>query len=189
LGALLGAHAHPNESSPVRRGLFVRSRLLCQTLPPPPPSLDITPPGLDPSLTTRERFAKHSSDAACANCHRLIDPLGFGFERYDGVGGYRATEHGKAVDASGEVIGLEDMNDEKRTPFNGLQELGAIVAASPNAQACFARQLFRYARGGENGAIDACAVARLQTAFKESGFDIKRVLVEVVRGKSFLTRN
>ena len=189
LGAVLGAHAHPNESSPVRRGLFVRSRLLCQTLPPPPPGLDITPPGLDPTLTTRDRFAKHASDAACATCHKLIDPLGFGFERYDGVGDYRAVEHGKPVDARGEVLGLEDMNDGKVTPFNGLGELGRILSESPNAQACFARQLFRYARGGENGPADACAISRLQSAFKESGHDIKRLLVEVVKGKSFLTRN
>jgi hypothetical protein len=92
LGALLGMHAHSNESSPVRRGVFVRQRLLCQTLPQPPQNLNIMPPGLDARLTTRDRFGKHSSDPACSACHQYIDPLGFGFERYDGVGAYRADE-------------------------------------------------------------------------------------------------
>ena len=65
LGAVLGAHAHSNESSPVRRGVFVRHQLLCQSLPSPPENLNVMPPGLDPSLTTRARFQRHSSDAAC----------------------------------------------------------------------------------------------------------------------------
>src|SRR6185295_7694699 len=86
LGSVLGMHAHSNESSPVRRGVFVRNRLLCQTLPAPPENLNIMPPGLDPTLTTRARFARHSTDDLCKSCHRFIDPVGFGFERYDGVG-------------------------------------------------------------------------------------------------------
>jgi hypothetical protein len=51
-----------------------------------------------------------------------------------------------------------------------------------------ARQLYRFARGGENGGKDACAISKLQGAFRESGFDLQRLLLEVVRGKSFLTR-
>ncbi|HEY0708256.1 MAG TPA: DUF1592 domain-containing protein [Polyangia bacterium] len=189
LGAVVGMHAHSNESSPVRRGLFVRSRLLCQTLPPPPANLDITPPGLDPKLTTRVRFDRHSSDPACQSCHRLIDPLGYGFERYDGVGAYRDKEAGVDVDASGSVLGLEDLASDATVKFNGPIELGKIISESPNAQACLARQLFRYARGGENGTKDACAINKLQTAFRDSGFDLQRLMLEVVRGKSFLTRS
>jgi hypothetical protein len=189
LGALLGMHAHSNESSPIRRGLFVRSKLLCQTMPPPPPNVDTTPPGLDPSLTTRARFDRHSTDPACKGCHNLLDPVGYGFERYDGSGAYRAQEAGMDIDASGEVRGLEDLDADTSVKFNGPLELGRLIAQSPNAQACMARQIFRFVRGGENGKADACAISKLQGVFRESGFDLQRLLLEVVRGKSFLTRN
>ena len=188
LGSVLGMHAHPNESSPVRRGIFVRSRLMCQSLPPPPESLNIMPPGLDPTLTTRARFARHSTDDLCKSCHKFIDPIGFGFERYDGVAAYRSVEHGQAIDASGQVVGLEDLNVDTTQPFDGPANLARMLAGSPNAQACFARQMFRYARGGEDGGRDSCAIRRLQTVFVESGFDIRRLMLEVVRQKSFLTR-
>jgi hypothetical protein len=187
LGAVLGTHAHPNESSPVRRGLFVRTRLLCQTLPPPPPTLNIMPPGLDPTLTTRARFARHSSDKACSICHALMDPVGFGFERYDGVAAYRAQENGLTVDASGSLTGLEALDDDTVTPFDGPVALGALLARSPNAQACIARQLFRYARGGERAA-DACAIKSLQAAFTGNGLDLQRLILDVIRQPSFLAR-
>jgi Protein of unknown function (DUF1592)/Protein of unknown function (DUF1588)/Protein of unknown function (DUF1595)/Protein of unknown function (DUF1585)/Protein of unknown function (DUF1587) len=189
LGSVLGMHAHANESSPVRRGVFVRSRLLCQTLPPPPESLNIMPPGLDPKLTTRVRFARHASEDLCKTCHKFIDPVGFGFERYDGVGAFRTLEAGMPIDESGEVVGLEDLGAPGAVPFNGPADLARILAGSPNAQACFARQMFRYARGGEDGGRDSCAIRKLQTSFVDSGFDIKRLLLEVVRQKSFLTRS
>jgi hypothetical protein len=189
LGSVLGMHAHSNESSPVRRGVFVRSRLLCQSLPAPPENLNIQPPGLDPKLTTRVRFARHSSEDVCKACHKFIDPVGFGFERYDGVGAYRTVEAGESIDESGEVVGLEDLESTAAVPFSGPADLARLLAGSPNAQACFARQMFRYARGGEDGGRDSCAIRKLQTLFVESGFDIKRLLLEVVRQKSFLTRN
>jgi hypothetical protein len=187
LGAVVGMHAHSNESSPVRRGAFVRTRLLCQTLQPPPQNLNIMPPGLDATLTTRERFAKHASEPLCKACHALIDDVGFGFERYDGVGAYRDDEGGLPIDASGIVRGLEDLNADTETKFDGPIELGHLLARSPNAQACLARQLFRFARGGET-AKDACAIRKLQMAFTGSGLNLQRLLLDTVQQKSFLTR-
>src|SRR5690606_30112534 len=110
-GALMAAHAHAMESAPVLRGVFVRKRLMCQELPPPPPDIDTTPPGLDPTLTTRERFSRHSDDPLCESCHRLIDPIGFSFEAYDGAGGFRELDNGSPIDVSGRMVALESLND------------------------------------------------------------------------------
>lgn len=99
----LAALSKPNQSSPVHRGKFVREQLLCQQLPPPPPNIDITPPDLDPKLTTRERFAQHSTDPTCKGCHHLMDPVGLGFEHYDGLGKWRDEENGLPIDDSGKV--------------------------------------------------------------------------------------
>jgi hypothetical protein len=191
LGAVLGMHAHSNESSPVRRGVFVRQRLLCQTLPQPPQNLNIMPPGLDATLTTRARFKKHSSDPTCASCHNYIDGVGFGFERYDGVGDYRTQEGapGMPIDSSGELPGLERLDAPTTASFDGPVQLGAMLAESPNAQACLARQVFRYARGGENGTLDACAIKQLQTAFAAGGLNIRQLLIETIKQKSFLSRS
>src|SRR5690606_36900003 len=84
--ALLALLANSNQSSPIRRGVFVRERILCSPVPAPPPSVDNSPPDPDPNLTTRERFAVHTDSDDCATCHLAIDPIGFTFEAFDELG-------------------------------------------------------------------------------------------------------
>src|SRR5204862_6964201 len=103
-------------TSPVHRGKFVREQLLCTDLPPPPNDLIIKAPDLDPNLTTRQRFTQHAASDACASCHHLMDPIGLGFESFDGAGQYRATEAGQAIDDSGEVL-----DSDVPGVFHGLQ--------------------------------------------------------------------
>ncbi len=79
--ALLSLLAHASQTAPVLRGVFVRERILCLDVPPPPPGLVVVPPDPDPNATTRERFRQHTEQAACSGCHKLIDGVGFGFER------------------------------------------------------------------------------------------------------------
>jgi hypothetical protein len=188
LGAVLAAQAHPNESSPVKRGVFIRRHVLCQDLTPPPPTLDTTPPGLDPNLTTRERFAKHTSSPACAGCHQYIDGVGFGFERFDGVGQYRAQENGKDVDASGQLVGKEALNDGSNLKFVGPRELGKMLATSEAAQSCAATQYFRYSRGLQEKGVDVCATKTLAASFKKGGLDLRQLFLSFAQQKSFLVR-
>src|SRR5205823_11253384 len=122
-----------------------RRRLLCQSLPDPPPNIDTTPPPLDPTKTTRDRFAAHTANAQCKQCHQYIDSIGFGFEGYDGAGAYRTMENGAAIDVSGSALGLETGAPDA-TPFRGPSELGALLSQSPTAAACAATQYFRYMR-------------------------------------------
>ena len=56
-GALNTVHALPTSSSPIHRGVLIRERFLCQHLPPPPANLDTSPPVVDSTLSTRERYA------------------------------------------------------------------------------------------------------------------------------------
>ena len=102
-GSVLTTHALPTTSSPIHRGLLVRERFLCQELPPPPMNLNVAPPPVDPELTTRDRYAQHSSEPACAGCHNLVDPIGFAFEHFDGVGRYRERDGLHAIDDRGEI--------------------------------------------------------------------------------------
>jgi hypothetical protein len=188
LGAVLASHAHSNESSPIKRGVFVRHQLLCQDLPAPPPDLDTTPPGLDPSLTTRERFAQHTADPACAGCHRYIDGVGFGFEGFDGAGARRTVEHGLPVDTSGTVVALESLADGTEHRFDDVRELAELIAFSENAQACLPLQYFRFARGYQETVFDSCAVHNLHLEFSEAGLNLQELLVAVTALPTFTVR-
>jgi hypothetical protein len=182
LGALLGTHAHANESSPIKRGVFVRTRLLCEDLTPPPPDVETVPPGLDPALTTRERFAKHTDSPTCAGCHKRIDPVGFGFERFDGIGAYRTQEGGKTVDDSGEVVGLPNAT------FRGPKALGQLLAQTAEAEACVAKQYFRYWRGVREAGTDRCAGEELAGHLKEAKGNLKELFARATTSYSFLVR-
>ena len=101
--SVLSAWSKYDQTSPVLRGKLVRERFLCQS-PPPPPGNVIAMLGTPDAGTTRERFAAHASVPQCSGCHQLMDPIGFGLEKYDAIGTYRPTENGVKVDTRGEVI-------------------------------------------------------------------------------------
>jgi len=121
---ILAATSFPNRTSPVKRGVWVLEQVLGDHVPPPPPDV----PALEKqdektvaNLTLRERTELHRTNAVCANCHQMLDPIGFGLENFDAIGRWRDTdENGGAIDASGELPG------EKR--FSSPQELKAIIA-------------------------------------------------------------
>jgi hypothetical protein len=185
LGALLAFHAHSDQTSPVHRGQLVRERLLCDPVPPPPPEVTISVPAVDAGATARERFAQHSRGAACAGCHAKLDPIGFGFENFDGVGRFRATEPGGApVDAAGELKGT-DVDGQ----FVGAAELAARLARSGQVRDCYVAQWFRFAHGrGEEAEADRCTLATLREAFGASGGNVRELLVAMTRTDAFLFR-
>jgi len=186
LGALQAVQAHANESSPIKRGVFVRENLLCQDLPQPPADQEVTPPGLDPSLTTRERFAAHTDDQACKTCHVYIDDVGFGFERYDELGRYRENENGSLfVSDIGKLVGEESLDDKTSKNFNGVLELSTIVSNTQAAQECFATQYFRFSKGYIERSDDSCSIDIMYDKFKESNFDLKELFIQSVTLKSF----
>jgi hypothetical protein len=182
--ALLALLAKPNQSDPIHRGVFVRTRVLCDVLEAPPNDVDLTPPDLDPSLTTRQRFDMHRTEPTCAACHTLIDPIGYGFEHYDALGSYRERENDLAIDARGEVIEGGDASGE----FDGAVELAHQLAASRRVQQCMARQVFRFATGRIEQRGDTCSTRALDGAFRRSGLDVRELMVAVARTDAFRMR-
>ncbi len=183
-GAVMAATSKPNETSPILRGIFVRERLLCDALPAPPPGAGVAPDP-DPGLTTRERFAAHTTQPACAGCHRLIDPQGFAFEHFDPLGRWRETENGRPIDDTGTLIETRDINGD----FAGAADLAQKLAGSEDAQRCVSLQLFRYAMGrGENLASDECTLERMHEDFEESGGDLRALVRRLVASESFRLR-
>jgi hypothetical protein len=180
-GSILTSQATPQSSSPVRRGKLVRERLLCQPLPPPPPGFEVPLPPVDPQQSNRQRFLEHSQNVACASCHQLMDPIGFGFEHFDSIGRYQPTQGGQPVDATGEVR-ASPSSDGVFTGVDGLQEK---LAASVDVQACFSLQWLRFAYGVSDA---PCLAQQLTERFQQGGLSIPELLVSLTQLPRFTGR-
>ena len=182
----LARTAHAVHPSPVRRGVFVLSRLLCVPPAPPPPNVNTSPPDEsdpDQPKTNRERYAKHTAQDTCGGCHQSIDGVGFGFENYDALGKWRTLDNTYPVDASGELIGT-DVDG----PFVGALELSQKLATSTQAHNCVVSQVYRYALGRSTGLDDLCSLADLRGQFAAASGDIRALLLAVVTSDAFRFR-
>jgi hypothetical protein len=180
---VIAAHTFADESEPIHRGKFVRERLLCTTPPDPPADLMVTPPMPEPGLSIRERLQEHSSLPACRACHEMMDPIGFGFEAYDGLGRFRTSEGGKPVDDRGTLGMTQDIDG----PFKGAVELAGKLAGSAQVRQCLVDTAFQYAHGpGTSG--DACVQKKLAAAFDGAGHDIRELVIAIARTDGFRYR-
>ena len=152
-------------------------------------------------MTNRQRLAVHLNSEACASCHRLIDPIGFGFEQYDAIGAFREKmslriasnrydDGGRRepitieldVDTSAYLQGID--KSEFRTP----KELGRILAKNESCQKCIVKQLFRYAFGREETEQDQSVIESLLVEFRDAEFRFRELMVSLVTSELFLQR-
>jgi hypothetical protein len=180
LGAFLTATSFSSRTSPVKRGDFVFSRLLCGDIPPPPPDIPALPESMS-GLTLRQRLEQHRANPACSGCHDLMDPIGFGLENYDAIGAYRTREGPAAVVATGTM--------PDGSTFNGALELSLLLADDPRFPRCVTRQFMTFAMGrlldepADAAWVDYLA-ARAQAANGSLGSIIRTVLLS----EAFLSR-
>lgn len=169
-----------SRTDPVVRGKWVYNNILCQQVADPPPGVaPVAAPS--PGITTRQRFEEHRNNPACAGCHMMLDPIGFGFEHYDGIGLWRETEDGLPIDDTGNIP-----NTDVKGAFKGPVELANKLATSRDAQNCFAGKWLTYAYGRIETAQDACTRAALQESFAASGGDIKKLMIALTQTDAFL---
>jgi hypothetical protein len=180
--SFLAGHATVNTSSPILRGKAVLTRLLCHEIPAPPPGVAAEPPELEPGASTRERFAAHTSDPACASCHQLMDPIGFSFEHYDAIGRWRTHDGDDPVDATGALTGLGDGDVE----VDGAVELAKALASADESMRCAPRQAFRWAFGRVLQDADACTRDALEARFSETGGDLRELMIAITQTDAFL---
>jgi len=142
-GSFLTLTSYPNRTSPVLRGQYILENILHTPAPPPPPNVpQLTGAGGGhKKMSLREQMEKHRDDPACASCHALMDPIGFGLENFDAVGRWREKESGAPVNASGTLVTGQS--------FAGPQDLMKIIS-SDNRHAfhkAMAEKLLTYALG------------------------------------------
>ena len=170
----------------MRRGLKIRTDVLCQIVPAPPPDVDLC--SLDKTATgvsQRERLEQHRTQASCAGCHTLMDPIGVVFEGFDAVGRARTVdEMGLPVVLASEVSGTRDANGPVANPT----ELGQKLAQSEQVRGCYVTNNFRFFYGREVEQADACSLARLLVDFKGADYNLTELLVALTRTDAFLYR-
>lgn len=178
-GSFLLLQSHATSSSATKRGKFVRITLLCQDIPAPPANVDTSIPEVDAeSPTLRDRISTHLENPSCAGCHQLIDPIGLGFENFDGIARWRTTENGATIDASGNLDGVT---------FTDAWQLGQVVRDHPDLGPCFTRHLYRYSTGRSIADGEDALVDWLAEGFAEREYSFKELLVDTVLSDGFRT--
>jgi hypothetical protein len=201
-GLFLALTSKPDEPSATARGLFVREQFLCQHVPDPPPGVNTNLPPVTEARpqTNRDRMSEHATNPPCAGCHKLMDPIGFGFEKFDAVGARRdkfelefrspveAADGAKKmaprivkldIDSVGNVAGLPD------SQFASPAELGAVLAKTLQCQECVVKQYFRYTAGRSETAADRPLLRAVFEDFRKSQFRFQEMMVSLMVRREF----
>ncbi len=176
-GGLLTALSPPTRTSPVKRGVWVLTNLLCDEPPPPPPNVEGFPEPSASAATVRDRLEAHRANPACAACHDRIDPVGFAFEGFDPVGRVRTEDAGLPIDATGVL--------PDGTAFDGLTALQAHLADDPRLAACAAERMFVYAHGRDAEAADGPTLDRTVETYTALGGSFVDLLVATTTSEAF----
>lgn len=175
--AFLANNAHVVSTSATKRGIFVREVVLCQTIPEPPADANTAIPEADASAPTmRERIAVHLEVEECASCHRLTDPIGLGFENFDGIGRWRLAENGATIDPSGELDGMA---------FADGWALGATIADHPQTPGCMVRTALQVATGALVDDLDLDLVDWHTAGFDGEGHSLRWLLRDLALSPAF----
>jgi cytochrome c553 len=182
---VLATTSFPNRSSPVRRGVWVLEQVLGEDVPPPPPNV----PALDKqdkrtvaNLTLRQRTELHRTNAVCANCHKILDPIGFGLENFDAIGRWRDRDDtGGAIDAAGELPGGKH--------FASPKELKTIIATRKGDLArTLTEKLLAYALCRQLEGYDEIIVDQLMESIAKDGYRMQTLITEIVTSYPFTHR-
>jgi len=178
--SFVALHSHPGRSSPTIRGKAMRQVLLCQKVPDPPGNVNfaVVQDTTNPQYkTARERVTAHRTQPTCAGCHKLMDPIGLGMENFDTVGGYRMTENGATIDASGELDGIT---------FSDAIGLGKAVHDHPAAAACIVSRVYSYAVGHTPTKTESIWLKdTVEKRFATDGYRFPDLLREVATSEAF----
>ena len=180
---ILATTSFPNRTSAVKRGVWVLEQVLGEHVPPAPPNV----PPLEKqdkktvgNLTLRQRTELHRTNAVCANCHKILDPIGFGLENFDAIGRWRdKDDSGGVIDAAGELPG------GKR--FSSPKELKVIIASRKDELARnLTEKLLAYALCRQLEGYDEIVVDHLMETLAKDDYRMQTLISEVIGSYPFV---
>ena len=189
MAGVLTVSANGVETSPVTRGVWVSENLLGVVPATPPDEVPLIESDVSGATTIRERLAKHAADKTCAECHRKIDPLGFGLETFDPIGRWRTKypqtkKDGPApkIDASGEFPSGEtyaDFREFKKILTEQRKDLFARHLVS---------KLLAYSTGRHMEVVDDYEIGDILARVQEKDYGLNTLVVEALTSKIFRSR-
>jgi len=180
-GSITANFAHGTESSPVLRGKFILSQVACSPPQPPPDNVDTTLPAPDPAKSARQQLVELTGSGICVGCHANLNPPGFALDHFDGLGRYRATDRGMAIDTSAEVVLPADL----KGTYTGHEDFLRGLAQSRTVRTCLSSKWFIYAHGRVPEAADECSLSAAAAAFQSNG-NIRELLLAITETPAFL---
>jgi hypothetical protein len=178
--SILTVTSYPNRTSPVERGKWILTNLLGVPPQPPPPNV----PALQENgpdgrvLSLRERMERHRASPVCAGCHRLMDPIGFALESFDGIGRVRTRDEGQPIDPKGTLF--------TGAPIDGISGLRAEVAKRPEVFiGVFTEKMLTYALGRGTEYYDMSAVRKIVREARPTDYRFSSIVLGVVRSVPF----
>ncbi len=183
--ATLAATSFPNRTSPVRRGVWVLEQILGERVPSPPPDIPELEEQEDKEiegLTLRQRTELHQSEAACRNCHKVLDPIGFGLENFDAIGRWRdKNEEGLAIDSAGKL--------PNGRAFSSPAELKRLLAKrESDLTRNLTERFMAYALGRPLGGYDQVVIDRILENVAKEGYGTRSIISEVITSYLFTFR-
>lgn len=179
-GSFLSVGNNVADTSPTKRGKFIRERLMCQTIPPPPPDVMADePPGEDLAECKYDRYEVHRQ-GTCKACHAQMDGIGFGLENYNREGAFRDHDDGKpqcSITGDGEIVDVGT--------FNGPAELADLLVDRGLIESCVVDQLYQYAMGHALDNDDRQRAETLVTSFRDNGYRFDELVVALVSDPGF----
>jgi hypothetical protein len=180
----LVSHSDAMDNHAIRRGRWIRERLLGGGVPDVPITVDAMLPD-EPNNTLRERM-RVTREAYCWTCHKKMDPLGLPFEMYNHAGLYRLTELDKPVDTTGEIIDSGEVALDGKV--GNAIEMIRKLAESERVEQVFVRHAFRFWMGRNETLNDAPVLQEASRAYKNNGGSMKALLVTLLTSDAFLYR-
>jgi hypothetical protein len=181
--SILTVTSYPNRTSPVQRGKWILTNLLGVPPTPPPPNV----PTLEESTgsmaqkSLRERMELHRKDSVCAGCHKVMDPVGFALENFDGIGQYRATHEGSKIDPSGDLF--------EGSKVDGPVGLRQMIAKRPEVfVGVITERLLTYALGRPLTAADMPVVRKIVASSAKTNYKFSSLVAGIVDSTPFQMR-
>jgi hypothetical protein len=178
--SILTVTSYPNRTSPVERGKWILTNLLGVPPQPPPPNVPSLPEATAGGkvLSLRERMEQHRANPVCAGCHKVMDPIGFALESFDGVGRWRSTEDGAAINTSGTLFNGSDVD--------GIVGLRKNLVAQPEIfVGVMTEKMLTYALGRGLEYYDMPAVRKILRDGRSKDFRFSSIVLGIVRSTPF----
>ena len=187
--AILAMGSDGERSSPVERGAWVLRKLLHDAPPPAPANVPQLSRLSDEMLSARELQVAHMEEPQCAQCHRDIDPIGYGLENFDAAGQWRTLErivsNNKKIEDAWAPIDPHGTLPDK-TAFKDYFQLRDLISQEDEA---FARSLtealIEYGLGRPYGFTDYDLAEHIIASAESDSFGVRSFIHALVQSEPF----